>query len=73
MKYIKFEKIQTGENPIIRMTYKNWYGKLVTRDIVKACLNNYWQFMDNSSLIYDYESINTFYNNTDDEYIINGA
>lgn len=72
MKYYKFEKIKKGEYPIIRVTYKTWWGKLVVRDICKSgSVGDFWKFMDNGELTYKFDPINTFYNNDEDVYWVN--
>ena len=73
MKYYKFEKIKKGENPIIRVTFKKWFGDFVIRDICKhGNINGFWIFMDNGELIINCDPINTFHKNDDDIYYING-
>lgn len=73
MKYYKLEKIVKGENPIIRITFKNWLGRLIVRDVCKcATVNNFWVFMDNGDLTFDFETITTFNNNDLDVYYVNG-
>ena len=72
MKYYKFKKIQKGENPIIRITYKNWWGKFITKDIVKSSVEGHWEFMENGQLTHEFNPINTFYNNDNDVYWVNG-
>lgn len=73
MKYYKFEKKQKGKNPIIRITYKNWFGKLIIKDVVKSNVEGFWAFMEDGSLTHRFEPINNFYNNDDDIYWVNGA
>ena len=73
MKYYKFEKIKKGENPIIRVTYKNWLGRLILRDVCRSeNVNRFWFFMDNGYLTHDFGPINTFNENDDDVYYVNG-
>ena len=73
MKYYKFEKVQKGNNPIIRITYKNWWGKLVIKDVVKSNVDGFWEFMEDGSLTHRPEPINNFYKNDKDIYWVNGA
>ena len=74
MKYYKFEKIQKGKNPIIRLTYKNWLGRFVIRDICKdANIEGFWVFMDDGSLTHRFEPINNFFESDDDIYWVNGV
>ena len=73
MKYYKFEKKQKGKNPIIRITYKNWWGKLIIKDVVKSNVEGFWEFMEDGSLTHQFAPINNFYNNDDDIYWVNGA
>ena len=73
MKYYKFEKKQKGKNPIIRITYKNWWGKLIIKDVVKSNVEGFWEFMEDGSLTHRFAPINNFYNNDDDIYWVNGA
>lgn len=76
MKYHKFEKIVYGKNPIIRVTFKTWYGKLIVRDICKSetkfMENQFWIFMDNGSLTHNFEPINIFDKLGHHVYWING-
>jgi hypothetical protein len=75
MKYYKFTKIKKGENPIIRVTYKTWLGTLVEKDI---CLphreSSFWEYMDGGGGLpmSKLSPINTFHENNEDEYLING-
>jgi len=71
MKYYKFEKIQKGENPIIRITYKNWWGKLIIKDVIKSNGNGFWEFMEDGNLTHRFGPINNFYHNDDDIYWVN--
>ena len=72
MKYYKFEKIQKGENPIIRVTYKNWFGKLIIKDVVKSNVEGFWEFMEDGSLTHTFEPIENFYKNDNNIYWVNG-
>ena len=70
MKYYKFEKIQKGDNPIIRITFKTWYGKLIVRDVCKRySVDDFWVFMDNGFLTHSFDPINTFHKNDLDVYL----
>ena len=72
MKYYKFKKIFKGDNPIIRVTYKTFWGKLVDRDVCPSRgTSGFWVFMDNANLTHNFGPINNFYNNDLDEYIVN--
>ncbi len=72
MKYYKFKKITKGDNPIIRVTYKKWYGSLIEKDICKCnTIEGFWVFMDDGQLTHRFEPINNFYNNNEDEYFVN--
>ena len=73
MKYYKFKKITKGENPIIRVTYKTWWGSLVVKDIIKSNVSDYWEFMENGALTFNFRPINTFYESDDDIYWVNGS
>jgi len=72
MKYYKFEKLQGGSDPIIRITYKNWWGKLITKDVCKSYIYGDWEFMESGRLIYECKPINNFYNNDYKFYWVNG-
>jgi len=73
MKYYKFEKVKKGKNPIIKVTYKTWWGSFVIRDICKCdTVQGFWVFMDNGLLTHNFEPINNFYENDDDIYWVNG-
>ena len=69
MKYYKFKKITGGENPIIRITYKNFWGNLIIKDVIKH--RGWWKFMENGRLVFDYDPIENFLLNNIDEYYIN--
>jgi len=71
MKYYKFEKVVAGDNPIIQVTYKNWLGNLIVRDVCRASVRRFWQHMDDGSLVNNMESIETFYNSDFDVYYLN--
>ena len=72
MKYYKFEKIIKGKNPIIRITYKTWCGAFVVKDVCKSGVEGFWEFMEDGHLTHKFDPINTFYNNDDDVYWVNG-
>jgi len=73
MKYYKFKKIKGGEYPIIRITYKDSWNRHIDRDICKCdSVEGFWVFMDNGQLTHKFEPINTFFNNDDDIYFVNG-
>ena len=73
MKYYKFEKIVKGENPIVRVTYKTWYGSLAVKDICKyGNSNTLWAYVENDALCYKSNSIDNFYNGEDNIYWVNG-
>ena len=71
MKYYKFEKVVTGENPVIRITYKNWLGNLIVRDVCRASVRRFWQHMDDGSLVNNMESITTFNESNLNTYYLN--
>jgi len=74
MKYYKFKKITKGENPIIRVTYKTFWGKLIEKDICKCKkIEGYWVYMEDGSLTHQFEPINNFHKNDEDVYWVNGA
>tara|TARA_R110000803_G_scaffold171193_1_gene234071 strand:- start:367 stop:591 length:225 start_codon:yes stop_codon:yes gene_type:complete len=74
MKYYKFKKITKGENPIIRITYKTWYGSLIEKDICKSKdIEGFWKFMEDGSLTHRFDPINNFYKNDEDVYWVNSA
>ncbi|MCP4520933.1 MAG: hypothetical protein GY827_04445 [Cytophagales bacterium] len=71
MKYYKFRKIYQGKNPIIRVTFKTFWGKMVDRDICPTNVDGHWQFMDNGDLTYNFGPINTFYESDLEVYVLN--
>jgi hypothetical protein len=73
MKYYKFKKIVKGENPIIRITYKTWWGKFVEKDVIKnENVEGYWNFMEDNGLTHNFGPINNFHENDKDIYFVNG-
>jgi hypothetical protein len=72
MKYYKFEKLQGENNPIIRITYKNWWGKLVIKDVCKSNVTHCWCFMENGYIVFNSCPINNFHNNKSKFYWVNG-
>ena len=72
MKIKKLEKIQKGDYPIIRVTYKTWYGKLVIKDVCKPLDHHLWTFMDSGNLVLNDEAINTFNESDNVFYFVNG-
>jgi hypothetical protein len=72
MKYYKFKKIQKGDYPIIRVTFKPWHGGLIEKDICKSTVKDHWVFMEDGSHVNRSEPINNFYNNELDCYWVNG-
>ena len=74
MKYYKFEKIVKGENPIIAVTYKTWYGSLVRKDICRhSSVEGFWAFMESGESTYRFDPINNFYNGDNDVYWVNNS
>ena len=72
MKYYKFEKIVKGDNPIIRITFKTTFGKLIQKDVCKCeNINGFWVFMENAQITHNFEPINNFYKNNQDVYFVN--
>lgn len=73
MKYIKFERLDGGCNPIIRVTYKDNWGRVKIRDAFKdRYLNNHYSWLDNDQLIYKSEPIVRFEETGLKEYLVNG-
>lgn len=58
MKYCKFEKIKGGNDPIIRITYKTWWGQYLIKDVSKSGV--LWYFMESGKRIFNYEPISIF-------------
>lgn len=73
MKYHKFKKINKGDNPTIRVTFKSFLGIRKVRDVCKCPdLKNKWIFLDDGSSNNNCDPINHFHNNNEDEFIVNG-
>lgn len=73
MKYHKFEKIIKGDNPIIRITFKDWRHRLYERDVIKSVVNDWWIFMDDGELVETCpRPISNFHKNDNDVYLVNG-
>lgn len=61
-------------HPIIRVTYKTFFGNLITRDICKSQnVEDYWEFMDNGELTHNFGPINIFYESNLDIYWVNST
>ncbi len=74
MKIHKLKRIVKGENPIIRVTYKTWWGKLKTRDVCQSTpRGNYWVYMDDNYCADGQDSINWFVNSDLDLYYVNSS
>lgn len=73
MKYYKFEKIKKGDNPIVRVTYKNWWGNFIERDIYHSPYSDSWIYVDNGKIVNNYGPINVFMKHDDDIYYVNGV
>jgi len=70
MKYEKFEIVHKGEFPIVRITYKTWYGKNVVRDVHRTFMS--WKWVDTDNYIIPDASIEAFYQSGKESYHING-
>jgi hypothetical protein len=75
MKYLKFERIDSGisKDTIIRVTYKTWYGALRVRDVANRYGSSLWFFLDNGDLVLSYKPVETFHYSGKDSYIVNGT
>ena len=72
MTYCKFEKIQGGENPIIRVTYKTWWGKKIVKDVCKcSTVEGFWVFMDSGDLTHNFDPLNNFHKSEVNFYLVN--
>ena len=72
MKYYKFERIREGDNPIVRITYKTWWGSFVVKDVCKCgTVKGFWVFMDDDMLTHNFKPINQFNEGIDKVYIVN--
>lgn len=71
MKIIKLRKIKLGDKyPIVRVTYKTWYGKTVERDCVKGIFH--WKWADNTKdTPFRDITLDEFYFSSEPEYILN--
>ena len=75
MKLIKLERVKLGDElPIVRLTFKTFWGKKIVRDACKnRTVEDFWDFVDNGQLTHDFSRINTFYNSGAKEYVVNGS
>jgi len=73
MKYYKFKKIKFGIEPVIRITYKNWWGKLIIKDVIKDLEANSWLFTEDGSYLIKSEPIEAFYKSNKSIYWVNEA
>ncbi len=71
MKIHKLESIVKGDDPIIRVTYKIWFGKTKIRDVCVKIGKTYWLYMDNNIPADGRNAINCFYKNNFDVYHVN--
>lgn len=59
MKIIKFTRIN---KEIVRVTYKNFWGKTIIRDALRGD-SILWYWLDDNSIIYQWrDSLNAFHN-----------
>jgi hypothetical protein len=67
LNYYSLEKLEGGENPIIRVGYKNWYGKKTYKNLCKhKSIRGVWLYIENGLMFTDNGIINTFYSNIED-------
>lgn len=71
MKYLRFEKIKKGDNPVVRVTYKTFWGKIVTKDVFRTD-HDFWHYLENDEMVYPDQAIRNFEANDDDVYFVNG-
>lgn len=72
MEIAHLQKIKLGESyPIIRITFKNWRGKLIKRDVIlREGIG--WKFIDTNRYSLNDEVLNEFYQSSAFEYTVNG-
>ncbi len=70
MKIIKLTKVKLGDSyPIVRITFKNLFGKKIKRDVVEYPLG--WKYADNNRHCHHVYVLNMFNKSKEYEYILN--
>jgi hypothetical protein len=75
MKLCKLEKVVSGENPIVRLTFKTWTGKIIVKDAFKIPGWSIWMYMDTcGSSVLDgiNDVLKNFHANNLDVFFVNG-
>jgi hypothetical protein len=73
-KIIRLQRIEIGNESLIRVTYKNWlFGTITNRDIYddKGTVLN-WRFCDNDYFARPYKLFDLFIRSGSEDYIVNG-
>lgn len=71
MKYYKFKKIKFGLEPIVEITYKTWWRKLIIKHVIKDLEVDRWVFLENGRYLHKGEPIEAFYKSGKDVYWVN--
>lgn len=73
MTIIKLEKKKLGDDyKIVRITYKNEFGFLRTKDAIQSSTTfEFWKWADNDFLTHSFDTINEFWNSTALEWELN--
>ncbi len=75
MKLCKLEKVVSGENPIVRLTFKTWTGKIIVRDAYKVKEFSFWRYVDTGESTYRGGveiALKNFHANNLDVFFVNG-
>lgn len=70
MKYTHFIKIHGGKYPIIRVSYKTWFGKKRKRDVCREGNNFVW--MDTGEWVIKDTPLKAFLSSRREWYDVNG-
>ena len=61
MKIIRLEKPKKEGEPLVRITYRNWLGKIVVRDVIKRKIHDEWSWYDTNRHAGIDDAINHFW------------
>lgn len=71
MKIVNLRKVKIGDKyPIVRISFKNRWGQIIKRDVIKGKF--FWKYMDTDSPSLHDTALNIFFYSSAFDYDVNG-